>query len=95
MSLSFSDDFGVDNEFTLVNARQLTSCITLDGTATVAVISSNDQKSRIMDLATLKFTNIYDFDWPVNVNIILPDIRIKVLGCIPLRPQECHICYVY
>ncbi|CAG8521722.1 2495_t:CDS:2, partial [Racocetra fulgida] len=29
----------------------------------------NDKKSRIMDLATLKFIDTYDFQWPVNVYI--------------------------
>ncbi|CAG8526544.1 9741_t:CDS:10 [Paraglomus brasilianum] len=58
------DNNGITNHIDIIKSR---------AGPIVAVISSNDQKSRIMDLATLKFTNIYEFDWPVNCTAVSPD----------------------
>ncbi|CAG8604151.1 39341_t:CDS:10 [Gigaspora margarita] len=36
----------------------------------------NDRKSRIMDLATLKFIDTYDFQWPVNCTAVSPNKKL-------------------
>ncbi|RUS35608.1 putative nucleotide binding protein [Jimgerdemannia flammicorona] len=44
--------------------------------STQAVISSNDDRSRIMDLATLKIASTYCFPWAVNCTTLSPDKRM-------------------
>ncbi|KAF0400794.1 WD40 repeat-like protein [Gigaspora margarita] len=62
-----TDSNGITNHMDIVESR--TGGI-------VAVISSNDRKSRIMDLATLKFIDTYDFQWPVNCTAVSPNKKL-------------------
>ncbi|RHZ79609.1 hypothetical protein Glove_143g62 [Diversispora epigaea] len=66
-----TDANGITNHMDIIESRT--------GGAAVAVISSNDKKSRIMDLATLRFTDTYDFQWPVNCTSVSPN---KDLLCV-------------
>ncbi|CAG8762995.1 9421_t:CDS:2, partial [Dentiscutata heterogama] len=62
-----TDSNGITNHMDIIESR--TGGI-------VAVISSNDKKSRIMDLATLKFIDTYDFQWPVNCTAVSPNKKL-------------------
>ncbi|RUS19704.1 hypothetical protein BC937DRAFT_87074 [Endogone sp. FLAS-F59071] len=44
--------------------------------ATQAIISSNDHRSRIMDMETLKIMSAYPLPWPVNCTTLSPDRRM-------------------
>ncbi|KAJ3091467.1 hypothetical protein HK102_000413 [Quaeritorhiza haematococci] len=44
--------------------------------ATQAIISSNDFRSRVMDLGTQKILGTISFDWPVNCSTLSPDKRM-------------------
>jgi len=46
----------------------------------VAVISSNDKKSRIMDLATTRFIETYEFDWAVNVYLTRICLSFEIMN---------------
>nr|CAG8504616.1 11125_t:CDS:10 [Entrophospora candida] len=59
-----TDANGITNHMDIIESRT---------GSTVAVISSNDKKSRIMDLASLKFIDTYDFEWAVNCTSVSPN----------------------
>ncbi|CAG8749913.1 18354_t:CDS:10, partial [Acaulospora morrowiae] len=65
-----TDSNGITNHMDIIESRT---------GSVVAVISSNDKKSRIMDLATLRFIEAYDFPWPVNCTSLSPS---KNLLCV-------------
>ncbi|CAG8603122.1 4329_t:CDS:10 [Funneliformis mosseae] len=65
-----NDTNGITNHMDIIESR--TGSI-------VAVISSNDKKSRIMDLATTRFIDTYDFEWAVNCTSVNPN---KDLLCV-------------
>ncbi|CAI2193801.1 2524_t:CDS:10, partial [Funneliformis geosporum] len=65
-----NDVNGITNHMDIIESRS---------GSTVAVISSNDKKSRIMDLATTRFIDTYDFEWAVNCTSVNPN---KDLLCV-------------
>ncbi|RGB38076.1 hypothetical protein C1646_693058 [Rhizophagus diaphanus] len=65
-----TDSNGITNHMDIIESR--TGSI-------VSVISSNDKKSRIMDLATTRFIETYDFEWAVNCTSVNPN---KDLLCV-------------
>ncbi|KAJ3191037.1 hypothetical protein HK101_008158 [Irineochytrium annulatum] len=46
------------------------------GGASIAIVSSNDCKTRVMDLVRLQVTSEFELPWPVNCSSLSPDKRL-------------------